>query len=50
MIAAAQAPVKIYTVEEYFELEKTSKVKHESLLLADIYEDVVFKVEPKTES
>jgi Uma2 family endonuclease len=29
MIAAAQAPVKIYTVEEYFELEKTSKIKHE---------------------
>ena len=29
MALAAQAPVNIYTVEEYFELEKNSKIKHE---------------------
>jgi Uma2 family endonuclease len=29
MTATAEAPVKLYTVEEYFKLEKTSKIKHE---------------------
>lgn len=29
MTATAEAPVRLYTVEEYFKLEKTSKIKHE---------------------
>jgi Uma2 family endonuclease len=29
MTATVEAPAKLYTIEEYFKLEKTSKIKHE---------------------